>query len=90
MKLDQTKGRDSIFKFQNFIFPSEITCVSQVTNDTTSGMSASVSSLSVGGVATYTCSEGRRIVGPLTRKCLVTGLWDGQQPFCECNKQLAT
>ena len=66
----------------NFLF-TEITCTTPGAADD-SGVVVSVQSATVGGQAAYSCQEGRRLVGPSSRKCLSTGLWEGVQPTCEC------
>ena len=40
-------------------------------------------SLSPGGVATYTCNDGFRLVGISTRICGSGGIWSGMAPTCE-------
>ena len=44
----------------------------------------SVTTRDVGGRATYTCSNGFRMVGSSTRTCLSDGSWSGSEPVCEC------
>lgn len=61
----------------------EITCAAPAAADD-SGVLVTVTSSTVGSQAVYSCQEGRRLVGSLTRKCLVSGLWEGSQPDCEC------
>jgi hypothetical protein len=61
----------------------EITCAPPAAADD-SGVLVTVSSSTVGSQAVYSCQEGRRLVGSMTRKCLVSGLWEGGQPDCEC------
>nr|CAH0105825.1 unnamed protein product [Daphnia galeata] len=66
----------------------EITCAAPAAADD-SGVLVTVSSSTVGSQAVYSCQEGRRLVGLMTRKCLVSGLWEGGQPDCEwvdCNQ----
>ena len=33
-------------------------------------------------VATYTCNKGYTLIGDVTRLCLGTGLWSGNEPTC--------
>lgn len=61
----------------------EITCAAPAAADD-SGVLVTVASSTVGGQAVYSCQEGRRLVGPASRKCLLSGLWEGSQPDCEC------
>lgn len=37
---------------------------------------------SVGGVATYSCEEGYRLMGTATRTCLTSAQWSGSPPSC--------
>ena len=39
-------------------------------------------SLSPGGVATYTCNDGYELVGESMRNCLSDGMWDNFPPIC--------
>jgi len=36
-------------------------------------------------VAYYECDEGYSLLGPSTRKCLITGDWSGYTPICVSN-----
>ena len=62
----------------------EITCAAPVAGED-SGMEVTTTVLTVGAEALYSCSIGRRLVGQSSRHCLKSGLWNGTQPFCECN-----
>ena len=42
-----------------------------------------VSSRSVGGVASYSCLSGYSRIGTSTRTCQSDGSWSGQQPRCK-------
>ena len=44
----------------------------------------SVTTLDVGGRATYTCNSGFRLVGLSNRTCLSNGSWSGSAPICNC------
>lgn len=35
-----------------------------------------------GDVATYTCDNGYRLEGPVTRTCMATGNWTASEPDC--------
>ena len=74
----------SCCNYINFRLCVEITCTTPAAAEN-SGIVVSVSASTVGGFATYSCQEGRRLVGPASRKCLTSGLWEGSQPVCECN-----
>lgn len=73
--------KDGIYLSKNLIL--EITCAAPAAADD-SGVIVSVTSSIVGAQAIYSCQEGRRLVGSPSRKCLVSGLWEGAQPDCEC------
>lgn len=66
----------------------EITCAPPAAADD-SGVLVTVASSTVGGLAVYSCQEGRRLVGTPSRKCMVSGLWEGNQPDCECKIRLS-
>lgn len=42
----------------------------------------SITATTVGSVAVYTCNPGFTLNGGITRICLATGMWSGQQPTC--------
>jgi hypothetical protein len=46
------------------------------------GLVAQVSSLSIGGVARYTCPRGSNMEGNDTRVCTPGGSWSGLMPAC--------
>ncbi len=39
--------------------------------------------LGVGSTATHECFDGFVLVGVSVRKCLTTGQWSGEEPFCK-------
>ena len=43
----------------------------------------------LGAVATYTCTEGYRLVGDAIRTCQETGQWNGAEPTCLCKYTIA-
>ena len=43
----------------------------------------SLSGVSPGSVATYTCNVGFDLVGVTTRVCLSSGQWSGDAPVCQ-------
>ena len=42
-----------------------------------------VSGFYLGDNATYTCTEGYKVVGNQTRECLITEEWSGEEPTCQ-------
>jgi len=48
------------------------------------GMTAHVTSRSIGGVAHYSCPKGQYIEGNNTRVCSKKGRWQGRLPTCKC------
>ena len=43
--------------------------------------------LTSGSTATYTCDNGYQLTADKTRTCLNTGMWSGQEPTCKCIKK---
>lgn len=39
-------------------------------------------SLVKGSIASYSCSDGFKLIGEVNRQCLVTGQWSGEEPTC--------
>lgn len=46
------------------------------------------SSMAIGSIASYTCSEGYTLVGTATRICQPSGEWSGSVPECDCKQNL--
>lgn len=45
-----------------------------------------VSGVEVGGIATYSCDVGFRLVGNSTRVCQDSVTWSGEAPVCSASK----
>lgn len=43
----------------------------------------SVSGVTPGSTANYTCDHGYKLVGNAPRECLYNGSWSGKEPTCE-------
>lgn len=48
--------------------------------------SISLSGVTVGDIANYSCNEEFELVGNATRVCLDDGTWSGQDPVCNPSK----
>ena len=68
---------------------SETTCAIPSNSFGVVGLLISPNRITVGGVATYSCTVGRNLVGPTTSRCLANGRWEGQKPSCSRNESIA-
>jgi len=67
----------------------ETTCAIPSNSFGVVGLLISPNRITVGGVATYSCTVGRNLVGPTTSRCLANGRWEGQKPSCSRNESIA-
>lgn len=67
------------FKFGSSLFPI-VDCGHL--HDPANGV-ISITTIGVGGIATYSCNERHILVGVDTRMCQEDGIWSDKAPTCE-------
>lgn len=71
-----------------FLSLTELRCPNNLTDPM--GGAVNISSLSIGGMAVYSCLEGYVLEGTAERVCMNNEMWSGVPPSCRCECNFET